>query len=173
VESNKITSIDVNDPKSFHAFITLFYGASSRTASDSRLRTYLTSQLVNEFICGVECSDFNDDCPLLSKVSLSSETAIKVEILKQFSFLIIIESPLLKLSNYRAKEIIKTIFNTLETDYTLMPTDYQEFYKSFSNAGSKKRVICDFIAGMTDAYVLEFYGRLRSMNPQTIFKPQF
>lgn len=34
-----------------------------------------------------------------------------------------------------------------------------------------KRVICDFIAGMTDRYAMEFYGRLFSENPQTIFKP--
>ena len=35
----------------------------------------------------------------------------------------------------------------------------------------KARVLCNFIAGMTDRYGVEFYGRSRSENPQTIFKP--
>jgi dGTPase len=35
----------------------------------------------------------------------------------------------------------------------------------------KARVLCDFIAGMTDRCAVEFYGRSRSENPQTIFKP--
>ncbi len=32
------------------------------------------------------------------------------------------------------------------------------------------RVICDFVAGMTDRYAAEFYERLYGGN-QTIFKP--
>ena len=28
-----------------------------------------------------------------------------------------------------------------------------------------------FIAGMTDRYAVEFYGRLNSDTPQTVFKP--
>jgi dGTPase len=32
-------------------------------------------------------------------------------------------------------------------------------------------VICDFIAGMTDAYAIDFYARLKSENARTIFKP--
>jgi dGTPase len=35
----------------------------------------------------------------------------------------------------------------------------------------KARVLCDFIAGMTDRYAVEFYGRSPSENPQTIFTP--
>jgi dGTPase len=33
-----------------------------------------------------------------------------------------------------------------------------------------KRTICDFIASMADNYCIEFYGRLTSENPQSIFK---
>jgi dGTPase len=34
-----------------------------------------------------------------------------------------------------------------------------------------KRVICDFIAGMTDRYAVQFYGRLFGTNPESIFAP--
>lgn len=33
-----------------------------------------------------------------------------------------------------------------------------------------KRDICDFVAGMTDNYAVEFYGRLTSLTPTTIYK---
>ena len=54
--------------------------------------------------------------------------------------------------------------------FRLLPDDYQGVFLSISD-DEKERVICDFIAGMTDRYALEFYGRLTSENPQTIFKP--
>lgn len=40
-----------------------------------------------------------------------------------------------------------------------------------SDAVNRNRVICDFIAGMTDSYAMKFYARLKSENPETIFKP--
>ena len=41
----------------------------------------------------------------------------------------------------------------------------------FTEIQEKYRCICDFISGMTDKYAIEFYGRLKSENPETIFKP--
>jgi dGTPase len=35
----------------------------------------------------------------------------------------------------------------------------------------KRRVICDFIAGMTDRYAVQFYGRLFGTNPESVFSP--
>ncbi|MFZ0507302.1 MAG: hypothetical protein WAM29_04215, partial [Methylocella sp.] len=40
-----------------------------------------------------------------------------------------------------------------------------------NNDAAKKRVVCDFIAGMTDRYAVEFYSRIFSDSPQSIFKP--
>jgi dGTPase len=33
------------------------------------------------------------------------------------------------------------------------------------------RSVCDFVAGMTDRYAMEFYGRLHSDSAQSMFKP--
>jgi dGTP triphosphohydrolase len=33
------------------------------------------------------------------------------------------------------------------------------------------RLICDYIAGMTDAYALHVYSRLKTTNPATLFRP--
>lgn len=83
-------------------------------------------------------------------------------------------SPRLKLAEYRGQEIVETIFDKLSEDngHVLMPDDFRMWYERFSGKDSQqKRVICDFIAGMTDRYAVEFYARLRSESPETIFKP--
>jgi dGTPase len=51
-----------------------------------------------------------------------------------------------------------------------MPDDFRHLYEGFDDELKRKRVICDFISGMTDRYAVEFYGRIFSENPQSIFK---
>ncbi|MGI6366389.1 MAG: hypothetical protein ACOX2G_11835 [Bacillota bacterium] len=85
----------------------------------------------------------------------------------------LINSSRLKVAENRGKEIVKMIFNKLNAPDgdLLLPEDFQRIYSNLKNRTHRKRIICDFIAGMTDRYALEFYGRLFSENPQTIFKP--
>lgn len=83
-------------------------------------------------------------------------------------------SPLLTIPTYRGKTIIANIFDTLASDeedgWKLLPNDYRKIYESVKPE-RQSRIVCDFIAGMTDRYALEFFGRLHSENPQSIFKP--
>jgi dGTPase len=58
-----------------------------------------------------------------------------------------------------------------------MPEDYRNIYNRVNNIANKAdreimqyRTICDFVASMTDKYAVEFYGRLQSETPQSIFK---
>ncbi|WP_421579174.1 hypothetical protein [Shinella sp. M31] len=46
----------------------------------------------------------------------------------------------------------------------------RELY-AFGDTLHKKRTICDFIAGMTDRYAVEFYSRLFGANGMTMHKP--
>jgi dGTPase len=54
--------------------------------------------------------------------------------------------------------------------HLLLPDDVQDMYERLQDTDSKKRVICDFVAGMTDRYAVEFYSRLRETGA-SIFKP--
>jgi dGTPase len=38
-------------------------------------------------------------------------------------------------------------------------------------SNQKKRVVCDYVAGMTDRYAVEFYARLTSETFYSMFKP--
>ena len=53
----------------------------------------------------------------------------------------------------------------------LLPSDVQQRYHQALCKNEQYRVICDFIASMTDNYAIEFYSRLKSGNQQSIFKP--
>lgn len=147
--------------------------ASRDLNMDAGKRMELSSELVKEFINDVELK-VNEECPALSKVSLVKETRIKVEILKQYTYLSTIYSNRVKLGEYRGTELVEDIFDALqkENGHLLMPDDVR---KQVQDAGKdealKARHICDFVAGMTDRYAVEFWARLRSDAAESMFKP--
>lgn len=53
----------------------------------------------------------------------------------------------------------------------LLPQDVRRMMAATKDELRRKRIVCDFVAGMTDAYAIEFYARLKSENARTIFKP--
>jgi dGTPase len=147
---------------------------SNRICRNGYFRTQHTSKLVNKFMSNIQVK-LDPRMPALSEVQFEKETGKQVEVLKRYTFYTVIQSPRLKVPEFRGYEIVKEIFETL-TDreregYNLLPEDFRYLYDNFKSVALKKRVICDFIAGMTDRYAVEFYARLKSENPQTIFKP--
>lgn len=166
--------INLSNYKSLIPLISEVFEATNSIANNGYLRTRFSSFLVESFIQAIQIK-INDKYPPLTEISLKENKLIQMETLKRFTYAFLINSSKLKVAQYRGQEIVRRIFEALSDDsrhgYELMPEDFQDLYHSFKNVADKKRVICDFIAGMTDRYVLEFYGRLTSENPQTIFKP--
>ncbi len=148
------------------------YDYSEQVASDGFLRTRFTSNLVKSFIDGISL-EINKKHPVLSKVVVDPKIQRRINILKHFTYKYIISSSRLKVVENRGFEIVKRIFEKLadEDGYRYLPEDFQKIYNSNEDESFRKRLVCDFISGMTDRYALEFYGRLFSENPQTIFKP--
>ena len=148
------------------------YKVSKMLASNGFVRSRFMSKLINDSVQSIEF-DPNDDIPALSKVRLKKVARERIEVLKRVAFQSQILSPKLKIVEYRGKEIVKKIFEVVsgEEGYWLLPDDIQLLYKVKDDDTHRARVICDFIACMTDRYAIEFYGRLTSENPETIFKP--
>ena len=115
----------------------------------------------------------NKEHPVLSTVSFDGKTKLRVNIMKHFAYVCLINSSRLKIAENRSMEIIKKMFQRLSEDdgYLMLPEDCQHLYFLNDDDTWRARVICDFIACMTDRYAMEFYGRLFSENAQTIFKP--
>jgi dGTPase len=96
-----------------------------------------------------------------------------VETLKHLTYEALIMSPRLKLVEFRGMDIVKEIFRAIDGKGgdRLLPDDCREGYRRVTSEAAKRRVICDYIAGMTDNYALNFFARLKSADPMTIFKP--
>jgi dGTPase len=56
----------------------------------------------------------------------------------------------------KGKMVLTSLFNIYMENPTLLPKKYQTMIEQ----PGKARVICDYIAGMTDRYVLDEYKRL-------------
>src|SRR5262249_30177402 len=151
------------------ASATTVHHAAMKLTRNGYLRSFFTSRLVRQAIEGIEL-DFNPRRPVLSTVRLNDDAKRRVEVLKHFTYEATIQSNRVTVSQFRAKEILHTIFDALSNDQRLLPDDARAIHTRVRGS-DKDRVICDFIAGMTDRYAVEFYGRIRSENPQTIFKP--
>jgi dGTPase len=146
-------------------------GAASSIAVNGYFRREFTGQLVDKFVSGVRL-DFDNEHPWRSQVFLEEEIHKEVEVFKHLTYEVIIMSPRLKIVEHRGYNLVKTLFETLDSDwgYHLLPDHFQSMYETFESTDDKKRLICDFIAGMTDSYANEFYERIQSTGP-SIFKP--
>jgi dGTPase len=147
------------------------YKTSRLLATHGYSRISLTSSLVNAAICSISVT-INNEMPALSEVSMTPEIKLQVEALKHLNYEVTIMSPRLKLVEYRGLEIVQEIFRALtETaGHLLLPQDFKQSYELLRTAEEKKRLVCDFVAGMTDKYAVEFFGRLKQ-GDQSIFKP--
>lgn len=144
---------------------------SSLYAGNGYHRTGFTSKLVQLFLDGVEVVP-HSKYPQLHKARLNIKTFVFVEVLKNITFEAVIRSPMLQVVEYRGKDVIKRIFYAITDEHgdRLMPPDFREIY-SRSDTLAKTRTACDFIAGMTDRYAVEFYSRLFGANGMTMHKP--
>lgn len=135
-------------------------------------RTQLTTDLVKRAIHSVNIT-INKDYPPLSKIEMDPDIRLQTTILKHLVYAHIINSNKLKIVDYRGKKIVQEIFDALseEKGYELLPDDFKKRADQAQTDGNKKRIICDFIACMTDRYALEFYSRLTSEDFQTMYRP--
>lgn len=168
------TGFKITNKNFFDVFIFNLSGAyktAKELSNNGFFRTELTSEMVGRFVRGVQFK-MDKKNPAFSNVFLSRETLIEVETLKLFNYYTQINSPRLKIVEFRGHEIVKYVFRALSTKsgHKLLPEDYQELFERSVKQG-RKRILCDYVSGMTDNFCLEFYGRLTSEHAKTIFKP--
>ena len=72
---------------------------------------------------------------------------------------------------FKGQKIIIELFQTLSSDpVRLLPDSHKERYeKAGEDESMRKRVICDFISGMTDEYAARFYERIFQPHKGSVF----
>lgn len=76
--------------------------------------------------------------------------------LRQFMFEKVYTNPVAKGEETKAKNLLLALFEYYMKHLELLPKDYRKLYES--ERFSEERVVCDYIAGMTDKYAMEKYA---------------
>ena len=118
--------------------------------------------LVNYFITAVRwrlTAEFDE--PLLRyNAELPTEVVEVLNIFKDFVFKYVIRDVETQRIEYKGQRIITEMFQIFETDpERLLPRNTANRWRNAPDEG-KKRIICDYMAGMSDAYALRVYHQL-------------
>ncbi len=89
-------------------------------------------------------------------VMFSSETAARNRELKRFLYKNLYRHYKVERMRIKAERFLTMLFENYLQNPTLLPSGYQEKYEQYG----RERVVCDYIAGMTDRYALDEYKRL-------------
>ncbi|WP_424411711.1 anti-phage deoxyguanosine triphosphatase [Pasteurella sp. PK-2025] len=126
------------------------------------LRKNAIGALVNYFITHVRwtlTAEFDD--PLLRyNAQLPAEVEAVLQIFKEFVRDYVILNVDTQRIEYKGQRILAEMFQIFESDpERLLPPNTVKRWQNAPSAG-KKRIICDYIAGMSDAYALRVYQQL-------------
>ncbi|MGE0827613.1 MAG: dGTP triphosphohydrolase [Candidatus Binatia bacterium] len=119
----------------------------------------LTRDLIHEFASSVT---FQSE----ERIDADLPNRVRIELLKAFESHHVIYNPRVTTLGYKGKEVLRRLFAVLdqgEDSLGLLPEHWSEEYERTlieNNEPARKRVICDFLANMTDAYAMRFYSRL-------------
>ena len=122
-------------------------------------RKMLTRDLIHEFASAVGIQESD-------RIDAELRTRIRIETLKAFESYKVIHNPRVTTLGHKGKEVLRRLFAVLDQgreSIGLFPDDHGEDYEQAlldGNETARKRVICDFLAGMTDSYAMRFYSRL-------------
>jgi dGTPase len=89
-------------------------------------------------------------------VMFSSEAAARNRELKRFLYKNLYRHYKVERMRIKAERFLTKLFENYLQNPTLLPSSYQEKYEQYG----RERVVCDYIAGMTDRYALDEYKRL-------------
>ena len=124
----------------------------------------LVTDLINNTninIKNASIKDFNDVRNHNGLIVSFSNEIKKLNIeLKRFLYSNLYKHPDVKKMTEEANTIIKDLFLAYTNDIKLLPEDFYRYNLHKINLGFDKRVICDYIAGMTDRFAQQEHKKL-------------
>ncbi len=132
-------------------------------------RKQFIGKLVHFFIVAVQIKEsevFSE--PLLKyRAVLPDGHNMVLENLKRFIFERVIQAPNVQHLEFKGQTMVVAVFETLMSDpKAFLP---QEIYADFIEAEVDSRIVCDYVASMTDMTLLKTYDRLFSPRMGSIF----
>lgn len=106
--------------------------------------------------------------PLLNlQAEMSDDAEETLDVLKDFVVKHVIKRSEVQTLEYKGQQMVLSLFEVLqENPKRLLPSST---YEKYSQSQNPKRVICDYISGMTDNYATKLYHKLFSPDMGSIF----
>jgi dGTPase len=90
--------------------------------------------------------------------------------LQQFLFENVYRSPQVCILNEKGKLIISRIFKHLEKRPEMLPKGFRARFKETLERSEKRRIIADYISGMTDRYAMDLYQMMFEPHEKVLFE---
>lgn len=132
-------------------------------------RKRFIGRLVHHFLTAVEFVERPEFSELFLRwcVRVASPQRVFLDVLQDFVVREVITSPAVQHLEFKGQGMVVAVFEAMQADpRRLLPRD--ELVK-FEAAGSDLRVICDYVAAMTDTHLLKTYERLFSPRMGSVF----
>jgi dGTPase len=139
----------------------------------SAWRKQAIGSLVHAFLASVEVIEADDfQTPLLRyRARLQPEAEALLGALKGFVNREVIQAPAVQTLEYRGQQIVMRLFAALASDPDrLLKAGFARRWRESGSEAAGLRVVCDYIAGMTDEYATRMYERLFMPRQGTVFE---
>lgn len=136
---------------------------------DGKSRKRYISRMVHHFLTAVRIEERQEfESPLLRyRVALEEGAGRFLKVLKNFVMEEVIRSATVQQLEFKGQGMVISVFEAFQSDpLRLLPKEQRERYEE-SEMG--ERVICDYVAGMTDTHLLKTYERLFAPRMGSIF----
>ncbi len=137
--------------------------------SDGGTRKRFIGRFVHHFITNVIIDTLSEfDEPLIKyRASMRKKPKIFLEALQSLVVNEVILSAEVQHLEFKGQQMVLSVFETLSSEpECFLASDTYEMYEA---SDDRPRVICDHIAGMTDAFLLRTYDRLFSPRMGSVF----
>jgi dGTPase len=132
-------------------------------------RKHFISRLVHHFIINVEIRTLEElQEPLVRyRATIGAAQVHFLDVLKNVVFRQVIATPNVRHLEFKGQKMVVSVFEALNSDpKAFLPGDT---YARFEESEGGARVICDYVAGMTDSFLLKTYDRLFSPRMGSVF----
>lgn len=141
----------------------------ARLFSDGDRRKHQINRLLNYIImevCFTEVEDFEEP-RLRYRATLPLPVRTFVNAIKDFIFATVIRSPSVQHLELKGQMMVIAVFEVMKSEpKSFLPLDIQA---RLDGGEPALRVICDYVAGMTDAHLLRTYERLFAPRMGSVF----
>jgi dGTPase len=147
---------------------------NSLFSEDLFLRKQTIGEMVNYFITSTQIITVNEAFEnniLKYNIALTPEADALLKYLMRCIFQNVIDSQEARTFEYGGQTVVLRLFDAISSNpASLLDNKNRELFKQAEDETSAFRVVCDYLANMTDEYAYRMHERLFGFNTRTIFE---